>query len=282
MREIILAIVQGLTEFLPVSSSGHLALIQYFYRGLDDSDLLLDILLHVGTLFVVLIYYRHEIIELCRALLSYLPFAPFKNPDMPSEIGQKPAMSLAESRHMILLIIIGSIPTALIGIFLKSIIDTLFSSLLTIGLALLVTGTSLYLAERVKHASAPRTTITYAEALAIGTIQGLAICPGISRSGSTISAGILLGIERKLVAKFSFLLSIPAIAGALLLEGKDLLHLTSTPRLLPYALAMLVAFITGYFAISALIKVVIQKKLSWFSWYCWVLGSLACMVSIFL
>jgi undecaprenyl-diphosphatase len=283
MREIILAIIQGLTEFLPVSSSGHLALIQYFYKGLEETDLLLDILLHVGTLFVVLIYYRHEIIELCRAALSYLPFMPQKNSALRPEADEDDETLLPEPRHMILLIIVGSIPTAFIGILLKEVIKELFGSLIVVGIALIVTGTSLYLAEHLKRASAPRNKISYIEALLIGTVQGIAICPGISRSGSTISAGILLGIERKLTAKFSFLLSIPAITGALLLEGKDLLHLlTSSPHLLSYALAMLVAFITGYFAISTLIKLVIQKKLSWFSWYCWGLGLLACTVSVFL
>ena len=278
MREIILAIIQGLTEFLPVSSSGHLALIQYFYRGLEETDLLLDILLHVGTLFVVLLYYRHEIIELCRAGLSYLPFARNKK----ATFQYAETASLPESRHMLFVIIVGSIPTALIGILLKSVIETLFSSLIVVGLALILTGTSLYLAEHITRSGPSRSTISYTEALIIGTVQGIAICPGISRSGSTISAGILLGIERKLTAKFSFLLSIPAIAGALLLEGKDVLHLTSTPHLLPYVFAVLVAFITGYFAISTLIKLVIRKKLSWFSWYCWILGVLACSVSLFL
>ena len=284
MREIILAIIQGLTEFLPVSSSGHLALIQYFYRGVEGTDLLLDILLHVGTLFVVLIYYRHEIIELCRAALSYVPSLFHKNIPPRSRGGQEAEAihADADSRRMILLIVVGSIPTALIGILLKTIIEELLSSLTVVGFALLVTGTSLYLAERLKRTSPPRTTISYAEALIIGTVQGLAICPGISRSGSTISAGILLGIERKLTAKFSFLLSIPAVAGALMLEGKHLLHLSSTPQLLPYAFAMLIAFITGYFAISTLIKLVIREKLSWFSWYCWGLGLLACAVSIVL
>ncbi|MCP4398006.1 MAG: undecaprenyl-diphosphate phosphatase [bacterium] len=282
MREIILAIVQGLTEFLPVSSSGHLALIQYFYRGLEETDILLDILLHVGTLFVVLIYYRHDIIELCRAGLSYLPFIPKETTRHRAETRQEPETPLTELRHMILLIIVGSIPTALIGILLKSVIEDLFTSLSLIGVALIITGSSLYLAEKIRRSSPSKTTISYTEALIVGTVQGIAICPGISRSGSTISAGIFLGIERKLAAKFSFLLSIPAVAGALLLAGKDVLHLTLSPQLLPYALAMFVAFITGYFAIHTLIKLVIQKKLSWFSWYCWILGLLACTASLFL
>ncbi|PID57246.1 hypothetical protein CSB45_08450 [candidate division KSB3 bacterium] len=281
MRKIILAVIQGLTEFLPVSSSGHLALIQYFYKGLDDGDLVLDVLLHVGTLLVVLLYYRHDIFKLCRAALSFLPFVAQKTEAPVSE--KAPSQNfLPEARHMILLIVIGSIPTALIGLLLKSIIEALFSSLVLVGIALVVTGTGLYVAEHIQGSSAAKSHISYRDALIIGTVQGIAICPGLSRSGSTISAAIVLGIDRKLAARFSFLLSIPAIGGALLLEGNNIIHLTSTAHGLSYAIAMLVAFITGYFAIHTLIKLVLRKKLSWFSWYCWGLGLLACIVGAIL
>ena len=278
MREIILGIIQGLTEFLPVSSSGHLALVQYFYRGLDDTDLLLDILLHLGTLFVVIIYYRQEIVDICRAVLSYIPFLRpilLKNGETANETEK---LRLLQARKMIPLIILGSVPTAMIGFFLKSIIEESFASLTVIGIALIITGTLLYLADTVKLSSPPRKSLSYKDALLIGTVQGIAVFPGISRSGSTISTGIFLGIERKLAAKFSFLLSIPAIVGAVILEGKDLATLSC--QLLPYILATIVAFITGYFAITALIKVVVQKKLSWFSWYCWLVGGIACIVSV--
>ncbi len=274
MREIILGILQGLTEFLPVSSSGHLALVQHFYPGDIETDILLDILLHVGTLFVVLLYYRKDILALCLAALSYRPGGRHSD-DAASQ-------QRIQHQKMIMLIILGSIPTAIIGIGLQSTIKASFSSLTMVGVALLITGTVLYIADTVKLSSPSRQTLSYKDALIIGTIQGIAIFPGISRSGSTISAGILLGIERKIAAKFSFLLSIPAVVGAVILEGKELATLAQTPHLLPYMLAAIVAFITGYFAIAALIRLVVQKKLSWFSWYCWAIGGIALGVSLIL
>ena len=281
MREIILGIIQGLTEFLPVSSSGHLALAQQFYQGLSDTDMLLDILLHVGTLFVVLIYYRKDILALCRAALSYRPgFRQHDHTIPEAHRSGEQASQRIQDRKMILFIIVGSVPTAIIGILLKSTIEASFSSLPMVGTALIITGTALYLADTLTLSSTPRQHLSYMDALIIGTVQGIAIFPGISRSGSTISAAILLGIDREIAAKFSFLLSIPAILGAVVLESNDLATLAQTPHLLPYLLATIVAFITGYFAIAALIRVVIQKKLSWFSWYCWALGGVTLVVSI--
>ena len=271
MREIFLGFIQGVTEFLPVSSSGHLALAQYFYQGLEDSDILLDILLHLGTLFVVFIYYRKDIIAICRAALSFVGLSSSRNvfaTERPEHINDEHAFL---DRKMIPLIIVGTIPTGIIGVVLKSVIEDSFASLFVVGGALLVTGTMLFFADKVKGEHAKK-TISYKDALIIGTVQGIAVFPGISRSGSTISVGIFLGIERTLAAKFSFILSIPAILGAVVLEGKDLLSLTQTPHLVPYFLGTLVAFITGYFAIATLIKIVVKRKLSWFSGYCWLLG----------
>lgn len=264
MREIILGLIQGLTEFLPISSSGHLALIQSFYPGLDDTDILLDILLHLGTLFVVFIYYRKDIGAICRAVFSTQP-----NSSTPEGYEQ-----FFLNRRMVPLIIVGSIPTAIIGLALESFIKQHFTSLLLVGGALLMTGTGLYLADALTMSNTKH-AISYLDAFIIGIIQGIAVLPGISRSGSTISAGILLGIPRKIAAKFSFLLSIPAILGAVILEGKDLVRLTQTAQLIPSILGTFVAFAIGYFAITTLIKVVVKRKLSWFSWYCWGVGGMA-------
>ncbi len=264
MREIILGLIQGFTEFLPISSSGHLALIQYFYQGLDDTDILLNILLHVGTLFVVFLYYRKDIAAICRAVFS------LESTSRKAE--EQDQLSL--NRKMLPLIIVGSIPTALIGVTLKSMIEQSFSSLPIVGGSLVITGTALYFADTWGFSS-NKYSISYLDALIIGTVQGVAIFPGISRSGSTISAGILLGIERKTAARFSFLLSIPAILGAVVLEGKSLATLTQTPQLIPYIMGTFMAFVTGYLSITTLIKVVVKRKLFWFSWYCWGLGGIA-------
>lgn len=263
MREILLGFIQGLTEFLPISSSGHLAIIQNFYHGLDETDVLFDILLHLGTLFVVFLYYRKVLLALFKALPSFV----FRRSDQDTETIYMQAVN----RNMILLIIVGSIPTAIIGFGLQTVIKESFSSLWLVAFCLLATGTLLYVADTFTPSSEKK-TLSYKEALIIGTVQGIAVFPGISRSGSTISTGILLGIERNAAAQFSFLLSIPAILGAVVLEGKDLLTLTQSPNFLLYLIGTLIAFLTGYVAIATLIKLVIRRKLVWFSFYCWVLG----------
>lgn len=268
MREILLGFIQGLTEFLPISSSGHLAIIQNFYHGVGDTDVLFDILLHVGTLFVVLLYYRRELLALFKAIPSFFFHNPIKAQEaLVSETIREEAVN----RKMILLILVGSVPTGVIGIVLQSAIKESFSSLFVVAICLLITGLLLYLADTLDLTSAKK-TLSYKEALIIGTVQGIAVFPGISRSGSTISTGILLGIDRSVAARFSFLLSIPAILGAVVLEGKDLMTLTQAPNFVLYLIGTLVAFLTGYVAITTLIKLVIKRKLIWFTLYCWVLS----------
>lgn len=266
MREVILGIIQGLTEFLPISSSGHLAIGQHFLPGVAgiEEDVLLNILLHFATLLVVLIYYRQDILTIIRDLMMW------KQPSQ--EPVTEPDIRLR--RKMPWLILVGTIPTGLLGVALKlsNQVDTLFSSLPLVAVALLITGALLFFSDRVK-CEEPKTDVSYADALIIGTVQGIAILPGISRSGSTISTSILRGIERKLAARFSFLLSIPAILGAVILEGKDIVHLSQSPQILPYAAGMLAAFLVGYAAIITLLKLVMKQQLRWFSFYCWIVGA---------
>lgn len=268
MREILSGLLQGLTEFLPISSSGHLAIIQNFYQGLSDADVLFDILLHVGTLGVVFLYYRCEILTLVHTAIAWI-FPGLVQRARVSDSGT--AHELAMNRKMILLILVATIPTGLIGVVLESIIKDSFSSLPVVAVCLLITGIMLYLAETF-GASSGKSAISYTDALLIGTVQGIAVFPGISRSGSTISTGILLGIERSVAARFSFLLSIPAILGAIVLEGKDLLSLAQAPNFTRYLLGTVIAFFTGYAAITTLIRLLMKRKLIWFSVYCWILG----------
>ena len=275
MREILLGLIQGLTEFLPISSSGHLVIGQHLLPGTGDieADVLLDILLHVATLLVVLLYYRQEILNILTIAVTSVRrsqqqhVSTIGDPDLP--------------RKMPLLILIGTIPTGILGILIKlsNRIETIFSSLALVGLALVVTGIVLYLADTRPPVSA-KTDLSYLDAFIIGTVQGIAILPGISRSGSTISTGILRGIERKTAATFSFLLSIPAIVGVVIMEGKEILTLTQTPHLLLYILGMSAAFISGYIAIAALIRIVVKQQLRWFSFYCWIVGGIALIYGI--
>jgi undecaprenyl-diphosphatase len=281
MREIILGLIQGFTEFLPVSSSGHLAIGQHFISGSEhiDQDIMLDILLHFATLLVVLIYYRQDIAIILKITFFYVFGSRFQTH---SDIGDR--SSTREKgrleQKMLPLIIVGSIPTGIIGILLKfsDRIENIFSSLPIVGISLLVTGTLLYLSN-ARAPSNVKQDISYLDAFIIGTVQGIAVLPGISRSGTTISTGILRGIDREIATTFSFLLSIPAILGAVALEGKDISTLAYTPQFLPYIIGMLVAFGSGYIAIATLIQIVRKKKLFWFSFYCWTVGGILLIYS---
>jgi undecaprenyl-diphosphatase len=268
VEAIILGIIQGLTEFLPVSSSGHLVLLQQFI-GLKEAELFFDVCVHLGTLVAVLIVFRKDVKNIIKALLRLLVLA-----------GQKDRLRFAiesdPELKMALLIVIGSIPTALLGLAFSGIADRLFASVFIVGLMLIVTGLLLWLTRWRTKGSQPldRHRLTLKNAFLIGIVQGLAIIPGISRSGSTISIGLLLGIDRELAARYSFLLSIPAIIGAGLLSLKDALSGTHLNLQLPLVGA-LTAAIVGYAALRALLQVVKKGGLHLFAPYCWLIGIVA-------
>ena len=265
---ILLGIIQGLTEFLPVSSSGHLVLLQQLL-GLKEAELFFDVCVHLGTLVAVLIVFRQEIRNIVMALLQLFALSGQKD-RLRSAIASDPELKMA------LLIVIGSIPTALLGVAFSRIAEQLFSSVFIVGLMLMVTGSLLWLTRRSNRLSAPPgdDRLTIKNAFLIGTVQGLAIIPGISRSGSTISIGLLLGIQREIAARYSFLLSIPAIVGAGLLSLKDGLGEAGPVIHIPL-IGAATAAIVGYVALKLLLNVVKKGGLSLFAPYCWLVGILA-------
>lgn len=251
LQAAILGLVQGLTEFLPVSSSGHLVLFQKL-MGFNAPELLFDISVHVGTLFAVLMVFRVDIHSMLRGLWA-------------SDLDAR------QGRRLLLLVIVGSIPTAIIGLAFKDTFEALFNSASAVGVALIVTGLLLMATHYAKNAARGIEQTGWGSALIIGVAQGLAITPGISRSGATIATGLLLGVNREVAARFSFVLSIPAILGAMLLQIKDL----ETPAQInwtPFIIGAVVAAITGYIALKLLLKVVRRGRLHWFAYYCWAVG----------
>jgi undecaprenyl-diphosphatase len=241
-ESIISGIIQGITEFLPVSSSGHLVILHHYF-GYQEPQILFDVLLHLGTLFAVFVYFWRDIINM-----------------------------ISKDRRLLLLIIVGSVPTAVIGFIFKDIFESLFSNIRAVGLMLFVTAGFLFLGEwaanRKKEVSGE--SLGWIKALLIGIIQGIAIIPGISRSGSTVSGGLLLGLGKKEAVKFSFLLGMPAILGASALEIVDAgKNLAVTPQMLAGALT---AFVIGLPAIFLLIKAVTNSKLKIFAIYCVLAG----------
>jgi len=253
LQAMLLGLVQGLTEFLPVSSSGHLAITQHFLPGFSQPGVLFDVLLHLGTMLAVVIYFRRDLGRLAGAL--------------------RPGGD-AVARRTLRLLIVASIPTALIGLSFKDFFESLFDNLPVVAGMLLVTGTLLFVAERLRRRAQParrEAALTTGDALVVGCVQGLAIIPGISRSGSTIAALLLKGVDGETAARFSFLLALPAVFGATLLQLRHLDQLAAG-QLPAYLAGTLVAFAVGYAAIHLLLAVVRRQRLAWFAGYCWLVG----------
>ena len=272
LEAIILGIIQGLTEFLPVSSSGHLVLFQQLF-GLKEAELFFDVCVHLGTLLAVMVVFRQEIKNIILALIRLISSTGSKKTIL-QKVESDPDLKMA------LLIVIGSIPTAVLGFLFRGIADRLFASAFIVGLMLMVTGLILWLtrwaATRVEQPGADR--LTPKNALIIGVVQGLAIIPGISRSGSTISIALLLGIRREMAARYSFLLSIPAIIGAGLLSFKE--GLSQTDQAIQISLlGAVAAALVGYGALKSLLHVVKKGRLHLFAPYCWMAGILAIVFS---
>ncbi len=261
---LILGLIQGLTEFLPVSSSGHLVVGSELLGMGGAGSLLYDTLLHVGTLLPVLWLYRADLLQMVLSL---------------TRLASGPARLWREDRgfRLAVCVVIGTLPTAIIGLTLEDLFEQLFSSLRTVGVTFLITGAILALTKLHQGDAAEEEpeesylTLTGARAFLVGLAQGLAITPGISRSGSTIAAGLLLGIQRTMAARLSFLLSVPAILGAVLLQVRKL-QPGGGDMLSTYAAGTLVAAVSGYFALRWLVRLVRRGGLHWFAAYVWPLG----------
>lgn len=251
----LLGVVQGLTEFLPVSSSGHLVLFEH-YLPVQGDPVAFDLVLHIGTLLPVLFVYRSDLWGMVRDLQG----------------GEEPFLSRPGVRLLVMMII-GTIPTALIGLGFKSTFEALFAAPLLVGIAFAVTGGVLWMTRYLSPGVEDECSMPWWKAAAVGLAQGFAITPGISRSGSTIAAGMLLGLDREAAARLSFLLSIPAILGAFALKGRELE--SWDVALMPLAVGFVMAAVSGYFALRVLLKLVKRGNFSWFALYLWPLSIFA-------
>lgn len=257
IKTIILGVIQGLTEWLPISSTGHLRLVEHFL-GLKV-PVLFDVILHIGTLIVVLLFFRRDI----RNILS-----AFMRLDFVTEHGKT-----------VPLVIVGTVPTALIGLVFGERIAEFFQSVLPIAVAFILCGIMLYSAKAGKEKTE---NISYLTAIIIGVAQGVSIIPGISRSGATIAVALLLGIKREKAFKFSFLLSIPAILGALGLTVSTQFDELASAGLDWFEIlaGATVAMFVGYFALKLLWKILAKKKFHVFAFYCWMLSAVLIVLSL--
>lgn len=264
IQAIILGIVQGLAEFLPISSSGHLALLQTFFGVESDSVLLFTVLLHVGTLVSVFFIYWKDIValvvELCLTIKDVFT-------------GKGLRINASPTRRLGFMIIVATVPTALIGLLFEDFFAGLYTSIVSVAIGFVFTGAILLIAERSGKEDKGIMEMKFRHAIFVGCMQGIAICPGISRSGSTLFGGLMAGLERTFAVKFAFLISIPSILGSVLLEAPQAFAEGLDMSLAgPIIAGMVIAAISGIVAIKTMIRVVSNKRLVGFTIYVWMLA----------
>ncbi|MDD5476035.1 MAG: undecaprenyl-diphosphate phosphatase [Syntrophales bacterium] len=267
-----LGIVQGLTEFLPVSSSGHLVIAQSFIKGFHQPGVLFDAMVHFGTMLAVLVFFRQDLLGILRACFPE-KWASFFGTPHEGELPRESAQKLAGY------IVIATIVTGSTGLVFRGLIYSLFESLQTVAIMLVVTGMLLFLSDRVRKGHRGTEDLKITDALVLGLVQACALVPGISRSGATIAAGIFLGLRGEEAARFSFLMAIPAVMGATLIE---LRHATMVPfeTMMVFCVGTIIAAVVGFLTIKLLMFVVSRRNLRFFSYYVWALAFSLFLITI--
>lgn len=274
LMSVFMGAIQGIAEFLPISSSGHLALFQAFFEmeNVEESHMFFVVLLHFGTLISVCIVYWHDIIDMIREFFLGIRALFTKSVQQ----GNPPP-----ARRMVLLILVATAPL-FVMVFLKDLINTVFTSPLLVSCALIATGFILFFSDRMARGRKNAGSATVTDALLVGCAQAVAIIPGISRSGATISAGMMRGFDRRFAVRFSFLLSLPAVLGANILELRSALKAGFDTSLLPvYLVGVAVAAVVGYFAIRLVKSLADQGKFGKFAYYCWAVGAVSLLAGLF-
>lgn len=281
LEAIFMGVIQGLTEFLPVSSSGHLAIFKNIFQINTDTGMLFDVLLHLGTLVAVFIVYFKDIFKMIAEGLAiagdlfvniktFFLHLFFKKKDGYRKIIHN------GYRKFVLLVIVSTIPTGVIGYLAKDLVEAAATIVLIPGIFLLLTSILLFISDRVRDGSKTPKNVTYTNAFGIGICQGIATMPGLSRSGTTIAACLISGFDRNFAVKYSFIMSIPAVLGAVVLQLKDVsLSLISVSEIMNYMVGTFVSAIVGYICIKTMLVIVRKKKFTFFSIYCCLAGALS-------
>lgn len=274
LQAIIMGLVQGLAEFLPVSSSGHLVLSKFILGAELGTSALFEILLHVGTLLAVFVFYWKDVLNLIKEGLLLIK-------DSFLFVFKRKKFDLYLERKMVVFIIVASIPTAILGLLMEAFLEDLFlSSVVAVGFALLVTGTMLMLIRKMPKSDKTLEEMKGRDAFTIGLVQGIATIPGISRSGSTVTAGLFCGLDKEFAFRFSFLMSIPAILGAAVLKMMDVNIADLTANAGPYAVGMIVAAVVGYASIRWLKNLIQKDQFHYFGYYCLAVGLISIVYGI--
>ena len=270
LSSIILGLIQGVAEFLPISSSGHLAIAEHLLgmTGLEIPEFF-DVLLHLGTLIAVFAAYWDDIRDM---VVEFF----FGVRDLARRTTPTP---VPPARRLILLIIVGTLPL-LVVLPIKDLVEGLADNMYFVGGALIVTGFLLFASDRVKKGRKTEKNATLVDVLLVGAAQAVATCPGISRSGTTITAGCFVGFDRKFAVRYSFLLSIPAILGANVLSIKDALATVVWSEVPVYLVGVAVAAAVGYACIRLLKMIADKGKFGFFAYYCWIVGAITLVLTV--
>ena len=272
---IAMGFLQGVAEFLPISSSGHLTLFQYFFspeQNPEELDMLFTILLHFGTLISVCVYYWQDVVGMIREF--FLGLADLFS-RRGSGYGRPP-----QAPRLVLMIIVATLPLFAV-LLVKDAVDAAFSNVTFVSAALIVTGFLLFFSDRMARGRKNARSATMVDALLVGCAQAVGTLPGISRAGITISAGMLRGFDRTFAVRFSFLMSLPAVLGANILEVADAVQAggVDTSRLPMYLVGMVVSGVVGYFAIRLVNLLANKGKFGAFAYYCWAVGIVSLVAS---
>ena len=265
LLSILMGIIQGVAEFLPISSSGHLALFQSFFgmENMEEKYMFFTVLLHFGTFISVCVVYWRDIADMIREFFLGIAALAGKK-----DTGVTPP----PARRMVMLIIVATLPL-FVMVLLQDAVNKLFSNSIMVSCALLATGFILFFSDRLAKGRKTARNATLVDALIVGCGQALAVIPGLSRSGTTISVGMLRGFDRSFAVRFSFLMSLPAILGANILEIKDAVDAGINMEELPmYIVGVVVAAVVGYFAIRLVKSLSDKGKFGRFAYYCWAVG----------
>lgn len=287
IEAIIMGIVQGIAEFLPVSSSGHLAIFKHILNIETDTGMLFDIMLHFGTLVAIFIAFWSDIKELIiggfgiLGRVLYNVYVALKKV-FSKDTNFKKVLKTDYDRF-VMLIIVSTIPTGIAGVLFSDLFEKMGESLLITGICLIITAILLYIADHCKVGNITMKDANYKKAGLIGTAQALAISPGISRSGTTITACLLCGFTKEFAVKYSFIMSIPAVLGAVVLDIPDLFTSDIEASLIKnYVVGTVIAAIIGYICIVTMLKIVKKKKFTGFTIYCSIIGLIAIVASFVL
>lgn len=282
---IIMGIIQGVAEFLPISSSGHLAIFKALF-GLKEVGLAYDTLLHLGTLVAVFVVYWKDIWELILEGLGIVADVFrniarfFTNIFGKNERGYIRVID-TPYRKFVMLVIVSTIPTGIIGIIFEKIFNMDSPSIIIPGIGLLITGLMLFIIDELPHGNKTERNASYTDSVILGIAQGFATLPGISRSGTTTTVGVLCGLKREFAIKYSFIMSIPAILGACVLNVKDLFepeNAISGTQWVYYIVGAITAAVVGYISIRTLIVLYKKKKMKYFSYYCFTAGLISIII----